>query len=129
MDNSKAKLNVEQWLESICVAHNKTTIMTPAPSGGFLVYVSAREMDTTRALMSALIDIKMRRGEMGSETDTVKIRPVLVASPGNQFYFELRGANGEILTNGYAPTEEVARRRMALWEMKNAAPKPGDTEL
>lgn len=110
------RLTQDAHLESIAIAHDVTTFMMPAPNGGFLIYVSPREKDVTRGVMSALIDIKIKRGETGGETDTVKIRKVGIATPGHEIYYELKNADGSVACCGYAPTEAIARSRMADFE-------------
>lgn len=109
-------LTMDAQLEAMCVSRDATTIMLPAPNGGYVVYVSPREKDVTKGLMSALIDIKLRRGEIGADGDTVVIRPVGIATADSKVYYELKGEAGAILCCGYAPSEAIARQRMANFE-------------
>lgn len=118
MNNEPQALTMDAQLEAMAVSHNVTTLLLDAPNGGYVVYVSPRERDVTRGVMSALIDIRLKRGEFGADGDTVVIRPSLVSSPGNEYYYELRGVDGKVDCFGYAPSEAIARERMAEFERK-----------
>lgn len=119
---TNSSLTMDAQLEAMAVSHNVTTLMLPAPNGGYVVYVSPREKDVTQGLMSALVDIKLKRGELGKPGDTVEIRRNAIALPGYEYYYELRGADNAVLCYGYAPSDAEARRRMADWERRNAKP-------
>lgn len=113
-------LSIDARLEAMAVARDVTTIMLPAPNGGFLIYVSPRELDITRGVMSALVDIKLRRRELGGPDSTVKIERMTVASPGSEYYYKLVDEEtGKTLCEGYARTEQQARKRMRDFMLAN----------
>lgn len=108
-------MNVSEFFEQQCKAAGKTTVLTHAPNGGTLVYVSANELDPMTAILQAGLEIAARREAEGkSTTKRFEIKQhKLVVDPSHAYAWQITDENNRVAEKGFAPTEEAAKQEIA----------------
>lgn len=108
----KAETQYEMF-DRIAKERGVTTWGSPAPNGGTLVWVSALEVDPVTALMSAALQIMVRRGTDPDASSGITLKKMAVAAVGAEYFWQVTGVKGEVLGSGYCATEHEAAQNIA----------------
>ena len=91
----------------------KTTIMQHMPGQGFCIWVTEQEADPMQALLSAALDILVKRGKNVDASRGISVRRMLVAAPGAEVFWQVTDNEGAIIASGYAASETEAATKVA----------------
>lgn len=100
-------------LDDVAQKAGKTTILQHTPTGGFVVWVSPRELDPMTALMSAALSIMVRRGHNPDSKSGIEIRRMAVQANGLNVFWQVTDGAGAVIASGYAKNEDDAAHEVA----------------
>lgn len=96
-----------ELFDQIAAKNGVTTFAQPSDNGGWLVWVTANELDPVRALLKAALSILVARGTEVPE-GPIRIQKLLVTAPGSEFMWSVHDEAGTILYSGFAANEQEA---------------------